>query len=177
MNDVVTRWLAPDLHLVPAGPETEFDEAAVYEPVLRAPTLEEIQAIEDAAQQEGFARGHAEGFAQGQSEVRRLTAQIDGILDNFTHPLARLENEVVARSASWPCASSVSWSDVPIKPIRSCWPSWSAKRWMRSAVPAARSKSACTRTTSPRCCRIWRPAAPPRGPRHEPEPRRPACAR
>ncbi|AAW75857.1 flagellar protein [Xanthomonas oryzae pv. oryzae KACC 10331] len=95
MNDVVTRWLAPDLHLVPAGPETEFDEAAVYEPVLRAPTLEEIQAIEDAAQQEGFARGHAEGFAQGQSEVRRLTAQIDGILDNFTHPLARLENEVV----------------------------------------------------------------------------------
>ncbi|RBL13778.1 flagellar assembly protein FliH, partial [Xanthomonas oryzae pv. oryzae] len=50
MNDVVTRWLAPDLHLVPAGPETEFDEAAVYEPVLRAPTLEEIQAIEDAAQ-------------------------------------------------------------------------------------------------------------------------------
>ncbi|TQT87442.1 flagellar assembly protein FliH, partial [Xanthomonas perforans] len=37
----------------------------------------------------------AEGFAQGQSEVRRLTAQIDGILDNFTRPLARLENEVV----------------------------------------------------------------------------------
>ncbi|PPV07431.1 flagellar protein [Xanthomonas bromi] len=95
MNDVITRWLAPDLHLAPAAPETEFDEPAVYEPVLRPPTLEEIQAIEDAAQQEGFARGHAEGFAQGQSEVRRLTAQIDGILDNFTRPLARLENEVI----------------------------------------------------------------------------------
>lgn len=27
--------------------------------------------------------------------MRRLTAQIDGILDNFTRPLARLENEVV----------------------------------------------------------------------------------
>lgn len=67
----------------------------MLEPVLRPPTLEEIQAIEDAAQHEGFARGHAEGFAQGQSEVRRLTAQIDGILDNFTRPLARLENEVV----------------------------------------------------------------------------------
>lgn len=94
MNDVVTRWLAPDLHLVPAGPETEFDEAAVYEPVLRAPTLEEIQAIEDAAQQEASPVA-CRSFAQGQSEVRRLTAQIDGILDNFTHPLARLENEVV----------------------------------------------------------------------------------
>ncbi|WAT13633.1 FliH/SctL family protein [Xanthomonas fragariae] len=95
MNDIVTRWLAPDLHMASALPETEFDEPAVYEPVLRPPTLEEIQAIEDAAHQEGFARGHAEGFAQGQSEVRRLTAQIDGILDNFTRPLARLENEVV----------------------------------------------------------------------------------
>ena len=95
MNDIVTRWLAPDLHMAPALPESEFDEPAVYEPVLRPPTLEEIQAIEDAAQQEGFARGHAEGVAHGQSEVRRLTAQIDGILDNFTRPLARLENEVV----------------------------------------------------------------------------------
>ncbi|AEQ96484.1 FliH/SctL family protein [Xanthomonas oryzae pv. oryzicola] len=95
MNEVVTRWLAPDLQLVPALPEPDYEEPAMLEPVLRPPTLEEIQAIEDAAQQEGFARGHAEGFAQGQSEVRRLTAQIDGILDNFTRPLARLENEVV----------------------------------------------------------------------------------
>lgn len=95
MNEVVTRWLAPDLQLAPALPEPDYEEPAMLEPVLRPPTLEEIQAIEDAAQHEGFARGHAEGFAQGQSEVRRLTAQIDGILDNFTRPLARLENEVV----------------------------------------------------------------------------------
>ncbi|OQP38544.1 FliH/SctL family protein [Xanthomonas euvesicatoria] len=95
MNEVVTRWLAPDLQLVPALPEPDYEEPAMLEPVLRPPTLEEIQAIEDAAQHEGFARGHAEGFAKGQSEVRRLTAQIDGILDNFTRPLARLENEVV----------------------------------------------------------------------------------
>ncbi|WP_406848513.1 FliH/SctL family protein [Xanthomonas citri] len=95
MNEVVTRWLAPDLQLAPALPEPDYEEPAMLEPMLRPPTLEEIQAIEDAAQQEGFARGHAEGFAQGQSEVRRLTAQIDGILDNFTRPLARLENEVV----------------------------------------------------------------------------------
>ncbi|HMM25839.1 MAG: FliH/SctL family protein [Pseudoxanthomonas sp.] len=64
------------------------------------PTLEEIQAIQDAAYREGLERGlaegHAEGFAQGQAEVRRLAAQMEGILDNFSRPLDRLENEVVA---------------------------------------------------------------------------------
>ncbi len=32
----------------------------------------------------------------GAAEVRRLTAQIEGILDNFSRPLARLEDEVTA---------------------------------------------------------------------------------
>lgn len=164
MNEVVTRWLAPDLQLAPALPEPDYEEPAMLEPVLRPPTLEEIQAIEDAAQHEGFARGHAEGFAQGQSEVRRLTAQIDGIL-TISPALARLETKWSARSANWPCASPASWSAVPTRPTRSCWPTWSARQSMRLAVPAAKSKSACTRTTSPRCCRIWRPAAPPAWPR------------
>lgn len=96
MSNVV-RWLAPDLATLP---EPEFDEhdAAPVEPEIeipRPPTLEEIQEIQDAAHKEGFDRGHAEGYAQGQAEVRRLTAQIEGILDNFSRPLARLENEVV----------------------------------------------------------------------------------
>ncbi|WP_447941136.1 FliH/SctL family protein [Pseudoxanthomonas mexicana] len=64
------------------------------------PTLEEIQAIQDAAYREGLERGlaegHAEGFSHGQAEVRRLAAQMEGILDNFSRPLDRLENEVVA---------------------------------------------------------------------------------
>ncbi|GHH46324.1 FliH/SctL family protein [[Pseudomonas] boreopolis] len=95
MSNVV-RWIAPDLALPPQPAEPDiapdpFEEA----PPPRPPTLEEIQAIQDAAHQEGFERGHAEGYAQGQAEVRRLTAQIEGILDNFSRPLARLENEVV----------------------------------------------------------------------------------
>lgn len=57
MNEVVTRWLAPDLQLAPALPEPDYEEPAMLEPVLRPPTLEAIQAIEDAAQHEGFARG------------------------------------------------------------------------------------------------------------------------
>lgn len=93
----VVRWLAPSM-------DAEATTAAlqVEEPVElpRPPSLEEIQRIRDDAHREGhdegYAAGHAEGFAQGQAEIRRLTAQIEGILDNFSRPLARLENEVVA---------------------------------------------------------------------------------
>lgn len=94
--NLAVRWHAPDLD-APAAANEAGNEAA---PPLRPPSLEEIQQIRDEAQREGHAEGHAEGyaagFAQGQAEVRRLTAQIEGILDNFSQPLARLENEVVA---------------------------------------------------------------------------------
>ncbi|WMJ69112.1 FliH/SctL family protein [Stenotrophomonas sp. 24(2023)] len=103
MSNVV-RWLAPDLLAAPdpaLAPQeafelTEPDPEHEPEPPLQLPTLEDIQAIQDSAEKEGFERGHQEGFAQGQAEVRRLVAQIEGILDNFSRPLVRLENEVVA---------------------------------------------------------------------------------
>lgn len=101
MNNAV-RWLAPDLLAVPEpAPEEQFeltepDPELEPEPLLQLPTLEEIQAIQDNAEKDGFDQGHAEGLAQGQAEVRRLIAQIEGILDNFSRPLVRLENEVVA---------------------------------------------------------------------------------
>ncbi|MFI8570851.1 FliH/SctL family protein [Stenotrophomonas bentonitica] len=101
MNNAV-RWLAPDLLAVPEPPPeepfelTEPDPDHEPEPLLQLPTLEEIQAIQDSAEKDGFDQGHAEGLAQGQGEVRRLIAQIEGILDNFSRPLVRLENEVVA---------------------------------------------------------------------------------
>ncbi|KAB7777525.1 FliH/SctL family protein [Xanthomonas sp. LMG 12460] len=95
MNGNVVRWLAPELNAPSALAALPYEDALPDEPVLRPPSLEEIQAIEAAAQHEGFERGHAEGLAQGQAEIRRLTAQIEGILDNFSRPLARLENEVV----------------------------------------------------------------------------------
>ena len=83
-QDVVVSATAPEEQVPPPVP----------------PTLEEIQAIQDAAYREGLERGlaegHAEGFAQGQAEVRRLAAQMEGILDNFSRPLDRLENEVIA---------------------------------------------------------------------------------
>lgn len=89
------RWMPAPLDVVVS---TTAPEEQVPPPV--PPTLEEIQAIQDAAYREGLERGlaegHAEGFAQGQAEVRRLAAQMEGILDNFSRPLDRLENEVVA---------------------------------------------------------------------------------
>jgi flagellar assembly protein FliH len=92
----VVRWLAPDLDATPAA----AIDAPGDMPLPRPPSLEEVQSIEEAARRDGYeagqALGHQEGFAQGQAEVRRLTAQIEGILDNFSRPLARLEDEVTA---------------------------------------------------------------------------------
>lgn len=89
------RWMPAPLDVVVS---TTAPEEQAPPPV--PPTLEEIQAIQDAAYREGLERGltegHAEGFAQWQTEVRRLAAQMEGILDNFSRPLDRLENEVVA---------------------------------------------------------------------------------
>lgn len=79
------RWTAPGLSVGPV-----IDLPALPSP----PSVEELQALEQAAHAEGFARGHAEGFAAGQAEVRRMIAQIEGILDGFTRPLSRLDDEV-----------------------------------------------------------------------------------
>ena len=89
------RWMPAPLDVV-----LQAAAAAQEAPPPVPPTLEEIQAIQEAAYREGLERGlaegHAEGFSHGQAEVRRLAAQMEGILDNFSRPLDRLENEVVA---------------------------------------------------------------------------------
>lgn len=86
------RWVAPALD-APANDPAREDRA---EPELRLPSVEEIERITAAAHAEGFEAGRAEGFASGQSEVRRLVAQFEGIVDNLARPLAKLEDEVVA---------------------------------------------------------------------------------
>lgn len=83
----VVRWIAPGFDPAPA-----VESEAAPPPAL--PSVEELQAIEQSAYDEGFKRGHADGLAQGQADVRRVVAQIEGILDSFTRPLARLDAEV-----------------------------------------------------------------------------------
>lgn len=78
----VPRWTAPGLAL---------DSVREAPPL---PSVEDLQALEQAAYDEGYARGHAEGLASGTGEARRMVAQIEGILDSFTRPLARLDGEV-----------------------------------------------------------------------------------
>lgn len=81
----VPRWNAPGL-ATPAGAE----KAGMPAP----PSVEDLQALEQAAHDEGYACGYAEGLATGTGEARRMVAQIEGILDSFTRPLARLDGEV-----------------------------------------------------------------------------------
>ena len=76
------RWAAPDLAPAPISASHAL------------PSVEDLQAIEQAAHADGYARGHAEGLASGQAEVRRIVAQMEGILDAFTRPLSRLDAEV-----------------------------------------------------------------------------------
>lgn len=84
MNATPQRWQAPDFR-APA-----LDAA----PAVPAPTLAGLDAIEREAREDGFARGHADGFAQGAAEGRRLAAQIAGVLDAFSRPLADLDGDV-----------------------------------------------------------------------------------
>lgn len=161
MSNVV-RWLAPDLL---AQPEpvleqedtfelTEPDPEHEPEPPLQLPTLEEIQAIQDSAEKEGFDQGHAEGYGQGQAEVRRLAAQIEGILDNF-NAAAGAAGE---RGGRRPWRTGGAHRRGAGRPrlrggSRHCWRSWSAKRSTPWAAARARWKCGCIRMTSPRSLR------------------------
>lgn len=78
-----------------------FDTATRWEmPVLqtvRKPlTLLELDDIEHSARAEGYACGHAEGYANGMAEARRIAAQIGGLLDSLTRPMAQLDAEVLS---------------------------------------------------------------------------------
>jgi len=97
MSAAPVRWVVPELvEPAPALPPVVVEEVEPERVV--PPSLEELQAIREQAHragyEDGLVSGQAQGLAQGQSEVRRLIAQIEGILDNFTRPLARLESEV-----------------------------------------------------------------------------------
>lgn len=81
-----TRWRLPDLNPPPSQASRP------------GPSLADIEAIERAAGEEGFARGLADGHAQGinqaQGEIRRLLAQLEGLIDSLARPLALCDAEV-----------------------------------------------------------------------------------
>jgi flagellar assembly protein FliH len=76
-----------------SNPDTVLWEAPAFG---RASPLAvaDLEEIERAAREEGFTRGHADGYAQGQADLRRVVARMEGIADAFSRPLAGLDNEI-----------------------------------------------------------------------------------
>jgi flagellar assembly protein FliH len=75
------RWQAPVFGVVPkAAPEP--------------PTAAQLEAIEAAAYEEGFARGRAEGLSAGAAEARAQALRLAGLLDHLAQPLAEVDAEV-----------------------------------------------------------------------------------
>ena len=85
--DTAERWIAPGFGEPPRAVRRPVD-------VPRPPTAAEIEAMREAAQQDGHAAGYAAGLAGGEAEIQRRIAQLQGVLDGFTRPLARLDGEV-----------------------------------------------------------------------------------
>lgn len=57
-------------------------------------TAGHLDAIEKAAYEEGFARGHTEGFAHGNREAQVVAARISLLLEHLSRPLKDLNVEV-----------------------------------------------------------------------------------
>ena len=81
--------------------ETAIPEAALWQvpaldapPPPKPPSIDELQRIEDAARKEGFEAGRREGFKAGEAEVRKLIAQIEGVVEAMARPLGRLDDDV-----------------------------------------------------------------------------------
>jgi flagellar assembly protein FliH len=60
------------------------------------PTAEELQEIEAAAYEEGFARGKAEGYAAGAAIAREQAERLKQLLEHLSKPIAALDAEVEA---------------------------------------------------------------------------------
>ena len=64
------------------------------------PTAQELEALRDAAHQEGFAAGHGEGLRQGAEEVSAQLEALRSLIGALARPLelldARVEEELVA---------------------------------------------------------------------------------
>ena len=81
MSDAAALWRVPALDAPPPP---------------KPPSIDELQRIEDAARKEGFEAGRREGFKAGEAEVRKLVAQIEGVVEAMARPLGRLDDDVHA---------------------------------------------------------------------------------
>ncbi|WP_298768897.1 flagellar assembly protein FliH [uncultured Shewanella sp.] len=117
--DIFGRQASPVSTRVPTDLDTESNE---QEESILPPTLSEIEAIQQDAQQagfehgkaqgfgeglekgrltgleqghkEGFVQGEAQGYEEGMKQAQAKMAQFDALLSQFTQPLALLDLEI-----------------------------------------------------------------------------------
>lgn len=88
-----TSWSVPSLDDIAGhrgGNVASHDVDSAPQP----PTAAEIEAIQAAAREEGFAQGHSEGLAAGRAEAERERQTLQVIAAQLARPLAELDNEV-----------------------------------------------------------------------------------
>lgn len=92
MSELETAQIlsADTLTVAPARWQLPNFDAAIGHP----PTAEQLESIEAAAYQDGFQRGHAEGFASGQHAVVQQSQRLQALIDHIMRPLAHLDEEV-----------------------------------------------------------------------------------
>lgn len=79
VEGTVTRWALPSFEAVPQSPP---------------PTAEALENIEAAAYQEGFERGHHDGYEVGQKSAITQGERLRALVDHMVRPLVSLDEEV-----------------------------------------------------------------------------------
>lgn len=82
-----TRWNCPPL-------EGDARKSSGKPSASKLNTAGHLDAIEKAAYEEGFARGHAEGYAHGNRAAQLVAAQMSLLLEHLSRPLKDLNVEV-----------------------------------------------------------------------------------
>lgn len=93
------RWrmdsIEPGVTPRPAGKAGPGDKAAPKRNAHGLPTVEDIEALQDQAREEGYAEGYAQGRVRGESEAARMQAMADGMQAAIRSLEAEVADEVL----------------------------------------------------------------------------------
>jgi len=89
-----TSWTVPSLDEFANGRRATDVPSQDVDAPPEPPTAAEIEAIQTAAHDEGFSRGHAEGLAAGRAQAEHERQVLVVLASQLTRPLAELDNEV-----------------------------------------------------------------------------------
>lgn len=96
----ISSWVLPEVGQGKRRPQAQVQDVSVEQ--LKMPTAEEIEAIRQAAREEGLTEGHEEGYALGRreglegarKEIDERLHSLDQIIAALDKPLADLDEEV-----------------------------------------------------------------------------------